>query len=421
MLHCPTRKTHQSSPPADGNSRLPWNGSSTAQWNEKMLGVQESKGLTMPQTYHFDSRCIVWFHHCVRHLWRRDHGEGFHNASVVRSSEKMSARHVWKLNLVKGTEKNWENIYKTYCEWDAVWIFLTHFGDQQCAHSSASAATERMAKLEALQTSLVELLNQKERPLSEHLQYFTVHTSEYWRRNKAWNNCLAKWQSQLYYSRQASVASLCFFSDNIKYRVNQLSTFGVVTLTGFSTTNSWKIIQNSNHEHNLAFAQLLPAPARQFKQQNPIIWQFNIITWDIWKDYANLGMNRMAKPIAWSALQRHFQSKHFAERHPVTSLSAQRQSYLGETIGQMDQHEHCPWCLQGNQTKLASSKHGLSSLLRGITFLEPVFGKINICCSCCKRVTYIESNISQTHLLARGPLELHVERSVRPLLRWNKR
>ena len=225
----------------------------------------------------------------------------------------------------------------------------------------------------------------------------------------------------LYYSRQASVASLCFFSDNIKYRVNQLSTFGVVTLTGFSTTNSWKIIQNSNHEHNLAFAQLLPAPARQFKQQNPIIWQFNIITWDIWKDYANLGMNRMAKPIAWSALQRHFQSKHFAKRHPVTSLSAQRQSYLGETIGQMDQHEHCPWCLQGNQTKLASSKHGLSSLLRGITFLEPVFGKINICCSCCKRVTYIESNISQTHLLARGPLELHVERSVRPLLRWNKR
>ena len=88
MLHCPTRKTHQSSPPADGNSRLPWNGSSTAQWNEKMLGVQESKGLTMPQTYHFDSRCIVWFHHCVRHLWRRDHGEGFHNASIVRSSWK---------------------------------------------------------------------------------------------------------------------------------------------------------------------------------------------------------------------------------------------------------------------------------------------------------------------------------------------
>ena len=33
-------------------------------------------------------------------------GEGFHNASIVQSSWKMSARHVWKLNLVKGTEKN---------------------------------------------------------------------------------------------------------------------------------------------------------------------------------------------------------------------------------------------------------------------------------------------------------------------------
>ena len=158
--------------------------------------------------------------------------------------------------------------------------------------------------------------------------------------------------------------------------------------------------------------------------RNTIIWQFNILTWDIWKDYmADLGMNRMAKPIAWSALQRHFQSKHFAKRHPVTSLSAhrKRQSYLGETIGQMDQHEHCPLCLQRNQTKLASSNHRLGSLLRGITPLEPVFGKINMCCSGCKRVTYIESNISQTHLLARGPLELHVAHSVRPLLRWNKR
>ena len=137
--------------------------------------------------------------------------------------------HVWKLNLVKGTEKNWENIYKTYCKWDAIWIFLTHFGDQQCAHSSAGAATERMAKLEALQTSLVELLNQKELPLSLHF-----HSRG---RNKTCNNCMTKWQLQLYYSRQDSVASLCFFSDNIKYWVNQLSTFGVVTLTGFSATN----------------------------------------------------------------------------------------------------------------------------------------------------------------------------------------
>ena len=145
------------------------------------------ESLAVSQTNHFEQRCIVWLHHCVRHLWRRDDGEGFHNASVVRSSWKMSAGHVWKLEVefAKGTEKNWENIYKTYCKWDAVWIFLTHFGDQQCAHSSAGAATERMAKLEALQTSLVELLKQKERPLSLHL-----HSTEYWRRNKAWNNCL---------------------------------------------------------------------------------------------------------------------------------------------------------------------------------------------------------------------------------------
>ena len=150
----------------------------------------------------------------------------------------MSAGHVWKLNLVKETERNWENIYKTYCKWDAVWIFLTHFGDQQCAHSSAGAATERMAKLEALQTSLVELLNQKERPLSLHLHSTVQNTGEEIKLETTVWICLAKWQLQLYYSRQASVASLCFFSDNIKYWVNQLSTFGVVTLTGFSTTNS---------------------------------------------------------------------------------------------------------------------------------------------------------------------------------------
>ena len=105
----------------------------------------------------------------------------------------------------------------------------------------------------------------------------------------------------------------------------------------------------------------------QLKHRNTIIWQFNIITSDIWKDYANLGMNRMAKPIAWSVGQRNFQPKHFAKRHPITSLSAQRQSYLGETIGQMDQHEHCPLCLQGIE------KNG-----RGLTTPKPVSGK-NIC------------------------------------------
>ena len=173
----------------------------------------------MPQTNHFESRCIVWLHHCVRHLWRRDHGEGFHNASTVRSSWKMSAGLVWMLNLVTGTEKNWENIKKTYCKWDAVWIFLTHFGDQQCAHSSAGAATERMAKLEALQTSLAELSNQKERPLSLHL-----HSNWILEKKRSLKQLFGKMAvtTILYYSRQASVASLCFFSDNIKYRVNQL-------------------------------------------------------------------------------------------------------------------------------------------------------------------------------------------------------
>ena len=66
-------------------------------------------------------------------------------------------------------------------------------------------------------------------------------------------------------------------------------------------------------------------------------------------------------------MQRYFQSKRCPERNPVRGLSAQRQSYLGETIGQMDQHEHCPLCLQGIE------KNG-----RGLTSLKPVWGK-NIC------------------------------------------
>ena len=114
-----------------------------------------------------------------------------------------------------------------------------------------------------------------------------------------------------------------------------------------------------------------------FKNQNTIIWQFNrphhfrhgnahrssnILSWiGFGKTITDLGMNWMAKPIAWSAMQRYFQSKCCPERNPVRGLSAQRQSYLGETTGQMDQHEHCPWCLQGNQTKLGSSKRGVKS------------------------------------------------------------
>ena len=58
-----------------------------------------------------NEECIVWFHHCVGHLWRWNHGKCFH---------------------------------------DAIWIFFAHFGDQQCSHASASAAAKRMAKLESL-------------------------------------------------------------------------------------------------------------------------------------------------------------------------------------------------------------------------------------------------------------------------------
>ena len=68
----------------------------------------------MPQTNHFESRCIVWFHHCVRHLWRRDHGEGFHNASVVR--RKMSAGPVSEVEFGEGNRNQRENIDKTCCK-----------------------------------------------------------------------------------------------------------------------------------------------------------------------------------------------------------------------------------------------------------------------------------------------------------------
>ena len=241
----------------------------------------------------------------------------------------------------KGIERTFA---KHTCKWDAVWIFLTHFGDQQCAHSSAGAATERMAKLEALQTSLVELSNQKERPLSLHLnstQYCHNTGEEIKFETTVWI-CLAKWQLQLYYSRQASVASLCFFSDNIKYWVNQLSTFGVVTLTGFF---NYKLMKNHTKLKPRTQPCLCPIVARtcptiQTQESNHMAIQPH--------NFRHLeGLCQSA--IAWSVGQRNFQSKHSAKRHPVTSLSAQRQSYLGETTGQMDQHEHCPWCLQGNQ------------------------------------------------------------------------
>ena len=233
----------------------------------------------------------------------------------------------WKLNLAKGTERNWEhlqNILQVRCGLDiphALWRSAMCPFQRRCRHrenGKAGSPADLTCWVVNLQTNCLCL-------------YIYIVT-EYSRGNTAWNNCLAKRQLQLYYSRQASVASLCFFSDNIKYRVNQLSTFGVVTLTGFSTTNSvfnfWHfnafhneaadICQNPIHEKSCKGKQTkpnttLPSPnccphlptLWQLKHRNTIIWQFNLVTSDIWNDYmADLGMNWMAKPIAWSVAQR---------------------------------------------------------------------------------------------------------------------
>ena len=237
----------------------------------------------MPQTNHFESRCIVWFHHCVRHLWRRDHGEGFHNASIVRSSWKMSAGLVWMLNLVTGTEKNWENIKKTYCKWDAVWIFLTHFGDQQCAHSSAGAATERMAKLEALQTSLAELSNQKERPLSLHLHSNWILEKEYSSKELfgkvavttiLFKTSISRIPLLLFGQHQVPSQSTqhlrCSDPDrflNYKLGFQLFSTSMHFTMKQRISAKNTQLKQRN--QQNLAFAQLLPAPASTLTLQKP--------------------------------------------------------------------------------------------------------------------------------------------------------
>ena len=101
------------------------------------------------------------------------------------------------------------------CFHDAIRIFLAHFGDQQRSHASTSAAAKRVAKLESLQ----------------------------------------------------AITPLSFFSNHIQDRVNQLSTLGVVTLTG---CNSWSLngmtlkllasMETTQNVANLAFAQLFPAP-----------------------------------------------------------------------------------------------------------------------------------------------------------------
>ena len=275
----------------------------------------------------------------------------------------------WKLNLAKGTEKNWENIYKTYCKWDAVWIFLTHFGDQQCAHSSASAATERMAKLEALQTSLFELLNQKERPLSLHL-----NRTQYWRRKESLKQLFGKVAATtiLFKTSISRIPLLLFGQHQVPSQLTQH--LRCSDPDRFFKSNSWKIIQNCNHEHHLAFAQLLPAPARQFKQQNPIIWQFNLATSDIWKDYDGSGNEsdgqtdckiRGAKKCPIKTLCR------TTSRHqpvcPKTKLSGRNNWPNGpaRTLSMVPARE----------SNLIPASTVLKSEVRGLTSLKPVFGK----------------------------------------------
>ena len=58
-----------------------------------------------------NQRCVVWFHHRVRHLWWRNHGECFH---------------------------------------DTVWVLFSHLGNQECSHACTSASTKGMAQLKSL-------------------------------------------------------------------------------------------------------------------------------------------------------------------------------------------------------------------------------------------------------------------------------
>ena len=157
MLRCPAGRTHPSSPPTDGSSRLPWSNhwlchkpSRIKQWSWEgnwdtwcydiqkhhacMLCLLDLCGLRLltfgrlvkstsatQRSYtiiHWvtappkqNQRCVVWFHHCVRHLWWRNHGECFH---------------------------------------DTVWVLFSHLGNQECSHACTSASTKGMAKLKSL-------------------------------------------------------------------------------------------------------------------------------------------------------------------------------------------------------------------------------------------------------------------------------
>ena len=162
----------------------------------------------------------------------------------------------------------------------------------------------------------------------------------------------------------------------------------------FSTTNcafhSFRIrsvllqyvwIQSTNMQVTCAMrceepTETLPLPS--CCRRLPAIWHIEFNPWHL-----NLivpfccfakNMCHLIWDLGWLSKMRTWVEKKLIAWSVARSLSAQRQSYLGETIGQMDQHEHCPLCLQGNQTKLASSKHGVKSEVCGLTLLKPMFG-----------------------------------------------
>merc|ERR1712137_784804 len=56
---------------------------------------------------------VVWFDNGIRYLWRWDNREGVH---------------------------------------DSVWVFFSDFGDEECTHTGTGTTTERVGKLESLET-----------------------------------------------------------------------------------------------------------------------------------------------------------------------------------------------------------------------------------------------------------------------------
>ena len=134
MLHCPTRKTHQSSPPADGNSRLPWSesGRHCPIKCRNMLGKHDKyRFASMPPRYSFQRVKMALYGSTTVSdtLGEGITGEGFHNASIVLGApleEKHCIGHVWKKWIwQKGNRKELLSHYHwgpyTYITYDVFW------------------------------------------------------------------------------------------------------------------------------------------------------------------------------------------------------------------------------------------------------------------------------------------------------------